>query len=292
MSLLADLQDYAFNATFLLLNDLEDVVRQYLKDVKAKVLHMKKVSAIQNESMLAPIVIYLFKLSRLPLVILYYVYIMPFLFISRKVLIYFTLAVKIICRRSPPARHIVEHIIALYYICRSVVAKVLTSKLTELIAFCITTIFEVRSSFYGLFAIVLTELPLLNCVCYFRSSWLFCGQVTQPLRRKACLWHFLSKNSQNFWRTKKWTPTVKKVLDPILRNTTVCVECTTTFPQILSRRPFASIVRCRWLTCNLLLVDVQGPIWFQPIRPGAASLTTKVWIHRLLFLRHRSRGQM
>lgn len=144
MSLFSDLQDYAFNATFIFLNHVEDVVRQYLKDVKAKVLHMKKVSALQNETVLSPIVIYLFKLSRLPLVLLYYIYVMPFLIISKKVIIYATLAVKIVCRRSPQARRIMEHIVALILIGRSILTKILSSKLTELIAFCITTIFEVR----------------------------------------------------------------------------------------------------------------------------------------------------
>lgn len=145
MSLFSDVQNYALNLAFLFLNDLEDVVRQYLKDVKAKVLHMKKVSAVQNESMLSPVVIYLFKLLRLPLVVMYYIYVMPILFIAKKVLVYFTLAMKIVCRRSPQARRIVEHIMALLLIGRSILSSILTSKLTELIAFCITTIFEVCS---------------------------------------------------------------------------------------------------------------------------------------------------
>ena len=144
MSLFADFQDYAFNATFLFLNDLEDVVRQYLKDLKVKVVHMKKVSSLQNETTLSPLVIYLFKICRFPLVILYYIYVMPFLFITKKVFLYVTLAVKIICRRSSHARHIAEHIIALLRIGKSILNKLLSLKLTELIAFCITTIIEVR----------------------------------------------------------------------------------------------------------------------------------------------------
>lgn len=143
MSLFADLQSYALNLAFLFLNDLEDVVRQYLKDVKAKVLHMKKVSAMQNDTVLSPVVIYLFKLSRLPLVVMYYIYIMPFLFVAKKFFVYSTLAIKIICRRSPQARHVVEHIIALFLICRSILLNILRSKFTELIAFCIITIYEV-----------------------------------------------------------------------------------------------------------------------------------------------------
>jgi hypothetical protein len=150
MSMLADFQDYAFNLAFLFLNDLEDVVRQYLKDVKAKVLHMKKVSAMQNESMLSPVVIYLFRLSRLPLVVMYYIYIMPFLFVAKKFLIYATLAIKIVCRRSSQARHIVEHILALVLIGRSILSSILTSKITELIGFCIITIFEVNLHTYPL----------------------------------------------------------------------------------------------------------------------------------------------
>lgn len=143
MSFVAEGQEYVFNLAFIFLNNLEDVVRQYLKDVKAKVLHMKKVSSMQNESVLSPIIIYLFKLMRLPLVIMYYIYVMPFLVISKKIWIYVYLIVKIISRRSPQARHMFEHIKALVVICKSVVTKILSSKVTELIAFCITTIFEV-----------------------------------------------------------------------------------------------------------------------------------------------------
>jgi len=99
---------------------------------------------MQNESVLSPIIVYLFKLMRLPLVIMYYIYVMPFLLVSKKLWIYATLTVKIICRRSPHARRIVEHIFALFVICKSVVTKILSSKVTELIAFCIITIFEVN----------------------------------------------------------------------------------------------------------------------------------------------------
>jgi len=143
----AEGQDYVFNLAFLFLNNLEDLVRQYLKDVKAKVLHMKKVSSMQNESVLSPVILYLFKLARFPLVIMYYIYVMPLLVVSQKLWIYSTLTVKIICRRSPQARRIVEHIFALFVICKSIVTKILSSKLTELIAFCVITIFEVRCYF-------------------------------------------------------------------------------------------------------------------------------------------------
>lgn len=140
-------QDYVFNLAFIFLNNLEDLVRQYLKDVKAKVLHMKKVSSMQNESVLSPIIIYLFKLARLPLVIMYYIYVMPLLVVSQKLWIYSTLTVKIVCRRSPQARRIYEHIVALFVICKSIVTKILSSKLTELIAFCVITIFEVSNHY-------------------------------------------------------------------------------------------------------------------------------------------------
>lgn len=153
-----------FNRVFEFLNNLEDVVRQYLKDVKAKVLHMKKVSALQNETVVSPLIIYMFKLMRLPLVILYYIYVMPFMLISKKVWIYSTLAMKIVCRRSPHARHIVEHILALFVICKSVLVKILSSKLTELIAFCITTVFEVQKNCISLYA---TPRILLCLSAYF-----------------------------------------------------------------------------------------------------------------------------
>ena len=143
MSLFADVEDYVLNAAFLFLNHVEDVVRQYLKDVKMKVLHMRKVSALQHNSVLSPLVINLFRLMRLPMVLLYYIYVMPFLVISKKIILYANLAIKIVCRRSPQARRIVEHIVALILIGKSILTKVFSSKLTDLIAFCIMTIYEV-----------------------------------------------------------------------------------------------------------------------------------------------------
>jgi hypothetical protein len=136
-------KEYIFNISYFVVNNLEDDVRQYLNDVKAKVQRIKKGSAMERETLLAPIIVYIVKLMRLPLVLMYYIYILPFLMITKKLRRYFTLIVRILCRKSPQARHIVEHIVALFMLCKTALDNILSAKLTELVAFCIVTLFEV-----------------------------------------------------------------------------------------------------------------------------------------------------
>jgi hypothetical protein len=136
-------KEHVFSTMIVFLNHLEDAVRQNLQDVKLKVQHMRKISSLQNDHGLKTLVLFLYSMCRLPFVLLYYIYILPPLFLARKVLLYLALVTKIVCRRSSHARHIAEHVHALWNICDSMMKKIETSKLTELIAFCVTTILEV-----------------------------------------------------------------------------------------------------------------------------------------------------
>jgi len=125
------------------LNHLEDAVRQNLQDVKLKVHAMRKLSSLQNDHGLKTLMLFVYGMMRLPFVLLYYIYILPPQFLARKVAQYLTLVTKIVCRRSSHARHITEHIYALWRICDSILKKIERSKFTELIAFCVTTILEI-----------------------------------------------------------------------------------------------------------------------------------------------------
>jgi len=143
MMLLDGTKHYALGVLFALLSNIEDVVRQNLQDAKAKVIQMKRSTATQNNATVYPLFLYLVKIVRFPLIIMYYLYIVPPMFIARKLLLYFTLAMKIFVRKSSHGRHIVEHIIALWKIFEAIKSVIESSKLTELVAFCVTTIGEI-----------------------------------------------------------------------------------------------------------------------------------------------------
>lgn len=126
------------------LNGAERMIISILQLLKAQVVQFKRKNNQEKPNFsrfygLHYVIVFAF----LPYYLFYWIYIYPLFFALNIVLAYISLPMRILCKRSFLMHSMTNHLMEALNICDQIFQKIVSSKVSELLAFCVSTSIEV-----------------------------------------------------------------------------------------------------------------------------------------------------
>lgn len=138
-----DLTSLFVDHVYSTLNQTEKITVSLLQSLKSHVVQYKKNG--QDQPLFSRFLglNYLLIFMFFPMYLFYWCYLYPLYYVYAKLFIYLRLPIKILRRRSRLFNALISHTMEIFSIADLILQKILTSKISELLAFCISTAIEV-----------------------------------------------------------------------------------------------------------------------------------------------------
>jgi hypothetical protein len=138
-----DLTSLFVDHVYSTLNQTEKITVSLLQTLKSHVVRYKKNG--QDQPLFSRFLglNYLLIFMFFPVYLFYWCYLYPVYYVCAKLLVYLRLPIKILRRRSRLFNALISHTMEILSIAELILQKILTSKISELLAFCISTAIEV-----------------------------------------------------------------------------------------------------------------------------------------------------